>query len=97
MVGECLTLTPDGVCKDDKLVWIFRGSCIAVRKSGADSSTVHDHLPDGRFKGRLKLNPQTGSLTIPIPQTTDSGLYELLITRSGKSSVKRFSVSVFGE
>ncbi|XP_077081363.1 uncharacterized protein LOC143734907 isoform X2 [Siphateles boraxobius] len=93
--GESITLNPDEEHKEDKLVWMFRGSCIAEGKISAHNFTVHDDLPDGRFKGRLKLDRQTGSLIIPITRTTDTGVYELLITRMGKSSLKRFSVTVF--
>jgi len=103
--GESIPLNPDDtelhedtkVQKNDKLQWIFGGCCIAVRESGADSSTVYDDLPDKRFKDRLKLDPQTGSLIIKDTKTTDTGVYELLITRSGKTYLKRFRVSVFGE
>ncbi|XP_077081365.1 uncharacterized protein LOC143734954 [Siphateles boraxobius] len=97
--GEPIILNPDNTeeHEDDKLQWIFRSCCIAVKDIAADIFTVHDDLPDGRFKGRLKLDPQTGFLIIPITRTTDTGVYELLITRSGKSSLKRFRVSVFVE
>uniref|UniRef100_A0A8C1NCH1 Ig-like domain-containing protein n=1 Tax=Cyprinus carpio TaxID=7962 RepID=A0A8C1NCH1_CYPCA len=51
-------------------------------------------VPDGRFKGRLQLDHQTGSLTITDTRTTDSGLYEVSI-RSGKITMHRFSVTVY--
>ncbi|XP_056109089.1 uncharacterized protein LOC130086893 [Rhinichthys klamathensis goyatoka] len=101
--GESITLNPEDtklhedtkVHKDDKLQWIFRSCCIAERERAADSFTVYGDRPDGRFKDRLKLNPQTGSLTIPNTKTIDTGVYELLIIRPGKSSIKRFNISVF--
>jgi len=102
IVGESITLNPDGVRKGEKLVWTFGDSCIARRESGADRFILHDDLPE-RFKAepdsksRLELNDQTGSLTIPETKTTDTGVYELRIFRSGKSSLERFKVSVFGE
>ncbi|XDV23490.1 hypothetical protein PO909_028052 [Leuciscus waleckii] len=49
-----------------------------------------------RFRDRLKLDHQTGSLTITNTRTTDSGEYQLQINNSRVSISKRFSVSVTG-
>ncbi|XP_077081371.1 uncharacterized protein LOC143735027 [Siphateles boraxobius] len=95
--GESITLNPDEEHKDDKLVWSFGGIGIAEMKISDHSFTVHNDVLDGRFRDRLKLNPQTESLIIMNIKTTDSGEYELLISRPGKSSIKRFRVSVFDQ
>uniref|UniRef100_A0A672N6S4 Immunoglobulin domain-containing protein n=1 Tax=Sinocyclocheilus grahami TaxID=75366 RepID=A0A672N6S4_SINGR len=54
-----------------------------------------------RFRDRLKLDHQTGSLTITNIRTTDAGLYTLQINISKSSfcvtRVKRFNVTVFCE
>ncbi len=51
---------------------------------------------DGRFRDRLKLDNQTGSLTITNITTEHAGVYQLEI--SGRNQrIKTFSVSVYGE
>ncbi|XDV23622.1 hypothetical protein PO909_028123, partial [Leuciscus waleckii] len=53
---------------------------------------------DGRFRDRLKLDNQTGSLTITNITTEQAGIYKLHITRaksSSSSSSKTFNVSVY--
>ncbi len=52
--------------------------------------------PDGRFRDRLKLDNQTGSLTITNTRTTDSGLYQIYI-KGMKLITYRFNVTVYGE
>uniref|UniRef100_A0A8C2L6K8 Ig-like domain-containing protein n=1 Tax=Cyprinus carpio TaxID=7962 RepID=A0A8C2L6K8_CYPCA len=49
---------------------------------------------DGRFRDRLKLDHQTGSLIITNTRTTDSGFYQITI-RSSKQTTNRFSVTVY--
>ncbi|XP_067252714.1 uncharacterized protein [Chanodichthys erythropterus] len=93
--GEDVTLNTDAELQtDDQILWMFGNSPIAKIKRG--DNFIYDG-PDGRFKDRLKLDHQTGSLTITNTRTTDSGEYKLKISGSGKPSFKRFSVSVFDE
>ncbi|XP_067271086.1 uncharacterized protein [Pseudorasbora parva] len=49
-----------------------------------------------RFRDRLKLDHQTGSLTITNTTTEESGLYELQIISNNIERIKSFSVSVIG-
>uniref|UniRef100_A0A8C2EU77 Ig-like domain-containing protein n=1 Tax=Cyprinus carpio TaxID=7962 RepID=A0A8C2EU77_CYPCA len=51
-------------------------------------------VPDGRFRDRLKVDNQTGSLTITNITTQHAGDYELGISGAELSS-KTFSVSVY--
>uniref|UniRef100_A0A8C2CZD1 Ig-like domain-containing protein n=1 Tax=Cyprinus carpio TaxID=7962 RepID=A0A8C2CZD1_CYPCA len=51
-------------------------------------------FPDERFRDRLKLDRQTGSLTITNITTQHTGLYEVKIIGT-KRSTKTFSVSVY--
>ncbi len=53
--------------------------------------------PDERFRDRLKLDHQTGSLTITDTRTTDSGNYTVDIKTEREQSRYRFNVTVYGE
>ncbi|KTF78910.1 hypothetical protein cypCar_00034325 [Cyprinus carpio] len=57
-----------------------------------DSMTVYDNGTDGRFRDRLKLDDQTGSLTITNITTEHTGHYQLQIN----SVIKNFSLTVYG-
>uniref|UniRef100_A0A8C1C1K1 Immunoglobulin domain-containing protein n=2 Tax=Cyprinus carpio TaxID=7962 RepID=A0A8C1C1K1_CYPCA len=98
MEGESVTLHP-GLIKNtnDAMTWLFNAICIAAMNSHP-SKTCTD--AEERFRDRLQLENQTGSLTITNTRTTDSGLYYLQINSSSSSfSVRRmrsFSVSVTG-
>ncbi|XP_067252711.1 uncharacterized protein [Chanodichthys erythropterus] len=96
MEGESVTLSTDTRLQtDDVILWMFgdKDTVIAETKGGTEVTTTH-HGPDERFRDRLKLDDQTGSLTITNTTTTDSGEYKLQNNRSGETSFKLFSVSV---
>ncbi len=80
---------------DDLILWRFgsENSVIAEINVMADRITVYNDVLDERFRDRLKLDHQTGSLIITNTTTEHTGLYKLQIHSVSKS----FSLSVYGE
>uniref|UniRef100_A0A8C1RCT7 Ig-like domain-containing protein n=1 Tax=Cyprinus carpio TaxID=7962 RepID=A0A8C1RCT7_CYPCA len=97
MEGDSVTLNADDIEKDeeDHIQWKFGAemSQIALINSKKQIFFTYNDT-DGRFRDRLKLDDQTGSLTITNITTEHTGLYELQITAVTLSS-KTFSVSVY--
>uniref|UniRef100_A0A8C1FD20 Ig-like domain-containing protein n=2 Tax=Cyprinus carpio carpio TaxID=630221 RepID=A0A8C1FD20_CYPCA len=91
--GDSVTLN-SGLTEIDGDVfqWVFINSLIAHINVKADHITIFDYN-DGRFRDRLKLDKQTGSLTITDTRNAHSGLYELLTYREAKSW--KFSLTVY--
>ncbi|XP_058615561.1 uncharacterized protein LOC131529722 isoform X2 [Onychostoma macrolepis] len=99
MEGDSVILDPGVVRTTNYLMkWIFND--IRIAEINGDLSFICTDVQclyaDVRFRGRLKLNHMTGSLTITNTRTTDSGLYYLLITTIRFSILKSFSVDVTG-
>ncbi len=80
----------------DKIKWKFGTNRILIATIKGNTSNIFDG-PDGRFRNRLKLDHQTGSLIITDTRTTDSGLYEAEISRSSSEDKHRFNLTVYGE
>ncbi|XP_050959666.1 uncharacterized protein LOC127161070 [Labeo rohita] len=96
MEGDSVTLqTNTELQTEDRIMWTFGIS--ETRIADIDKKTrmfsMYDVL-DGRFRDRLKLDHQTGSLTITNTRTTDSGLYQVII--SSRKARYRFNVTVSG-
>uniref|UniRef100_A0A8C2PSD0 Ig-like domain-containing protein n=1 Tax=Cyprinus carpio TaxID=7962 RepID=A0A8C2PSD0_CYPCA len=97
---ESVTLDP-GVMKTPNylMAWYLNGICIAeiCEEPRMICTDVQFNNGTERFRDRLNLDHQTGSLTITNTRATDSGLYKLQIS-SNRFTIKRsFSVTVSGE
>ncbi|XP_051977492.1 uncharacterized protein LOC127639481 [Xyrauchen texanus] len=96
--GDSVTLHTNitEVQRDDLILWRFgpRNTRIAeiIKRDQINFISVSN---DEIFRDKLQLNNQTGSLTIKNITITHTGLYQLEMIRSGGTSVKRFSVTVY--
>ncbi|XP_056092763.1 uncharacterized protein LOC130071871 [Rhinichthys klamathensis goyatoka] len=95
MEGDSVTLNIR-VQKGEELLWMFglEETLIAqINKKDGVFNTYED-ADRGRFRGRLELDYETGSLTITNIRTDHAGLYQLQII-SKTVSYKTFTVSVY--
>ncbi|XP_039538320.1 uncharacterized protein LOC120486377 [Pimephales promelas] len=95
MEGDSVSINSDTKIKDNDVIqWRFgdENTLIAEINKRFDRFTVYDDVLDGRFRDRLKLDNQTGSLTITHITTKHAGEYRLQINRE----IKRFNLIVFG-
>ncbi len=94
--GDSVTLHTDvKTNQQDRMTWYFNDIRIAQIR-GDQSKICTDDQCDERFRDRLKLDHQTGDLTITNTRTTDSGVFQLHAI-SRRIIQKIFSVSVLGE
>jgi len=99
--GESFTFDPGVIRKpSDVMMWYYNDILIA-EITGDQIQICTDDQCKERFRYRLKLDHQTGSLTITHTTNTHSGLYKLQMifinSSFSISRVKRFNLTVIGE
>ncbi|XDV23402.1 hypothetical protein PO909_027984 [Leuciscus waleckii] len=98
MEGDSVTLHTDlsDIWNDDTILWLFgpKDSVISQITRKRDLNSIY-FTDDVRFRGRLQLDQNTGSLTVRNTRITHSGQYKLSISRE-KTTIKIFNVTVFG-
>ncbi|KAK9967240.1 hypothetical protein ABG768_001648 [Culter alburnus] len=97
MEGDSVTLNTDltEIREGDDTLWRFgaENSLIAKMKKKKQIISIYNGT-DERFRGRVKLDDQTGSLTITNTRTEHAGVYHLDISGM-KLTTKTFNVSVY--
>ncbi|KTG30894.1 hypothetical protein cypCar_00037561 [Cyprinus carpio] len=97
MEGDSVTLhTGVETNQQDRIRWYFNYTRIAQISGELSKICTDVQCNEGteRFRDRLKLDHQTGSLTIMNTGITDSGVYKLLMSND---IIKTFSVTVTEE
>ncbi|XP_026054412.1 uncharacterized protein LOC113040287 [Carassius auratus] len=95
--GDSVTLNTSltEIQKDDQILWKFGQNRSLIAKISRETGVFNTYDgPDEKFRNRLELNNQTGSLTITNINTTDAGLYEVTIKISRSEDKYRFNVSL---
>ncbi|CAM4659929.1 unnamed protein product [Leuciscus chuanchicus] len=96
MEGDSVTLNTGVQTKQQEVIkWYFNDTRIAQITGDLSKICTDVQCNKGteRFRDRLKLDHQTGSLTITNTRNTDSGVYQLKVFSSSDSE-KTFSVSI---
>ncbi|NP_001107957.1 uncharacterized protein LOC100007836 [Danio rerio] len=95
MEGESVTLQTDvNVQRDDLILWMFNVNNADTRIAEIHRQSIYIYNKTVIFVDRVKMDSQTGSLTIRDIRTEHSGLYKLTIIQE-KTTYRTFSVAVY--
>ncbi|XP_073699621.1 uncharacterized protein [Garra rufa] len=98
MEGDSVTLHTDvtELQRDNVILGTFGPQDTHIAKiNSVHNKTFHDGV-DERFRDRLKLDYQTGSLTMTNISTEHNGLYKVEIVNENKVSSKHFIAKIYG-
>ncbi len=94
--GDSVTLNTDvKVLVDDLILWMFGPQ--HTRIAEIFKQVIYMFNSTVKFGYRLKMDSQTGSLTIRNIKSEHTGLYRLAIFSRMETTYKHFSVIVYGE
>ncbi|XP_067310511.1 SLAM family member 5-like [Pseudorasbora parva] len=97
MEGDSVTLRPNvtEIKRDDLILWTFGPKNTHIAKINRAHHEIFDDSVDGRFRARLHLDNQTGSLTITNASTQHSGTYRIEIITGNQIILETFSLIVY--
>ncbi|XP_056615519.1 uncharacterized protein LOC130430427 isoform X2 [Triplophysa dalaica] len=96
MEGHSVTLHTDltHIQTHDEIEWRFKDILIARIKRSVNINPIYNNDKTEIFRDRLKMNNQTGDLTITHITSQHSGLYHLQTIINNKLTKKNFSLNV---
>ncbi|XP_048038179.1 SLAM family member 5-like [Megalobrama amblycephala] len=95
--GDSVSLNSDltEIMDDCQILWWFVNEYTSIAEISNRTDRIYDDVLDGRFRDRLKLDNQTGSLTITNTTMKHAGAYVLVLKIGEKPSLRTFRVSVY--
>lgn len=93
--GDSVTLNADiEIQEDDLVLWMFGPEdCPIAKGQTKEKISTYDDA-DGRFRGKLNLNYESGSLTITSTRTEHSGVYKLQVICRRETKYKIFRLTI---
>jgi len=98
MEGDSVTLHTGEIHRKGVILWTFRfhNSETRIAQIFEGTISIYDSVDNERFRDRLQIDEETGSLTITNINTLHSGLYKLQVINEGFKHMS-FSIAVYGE